>query len=562
MKYDLLNDDLLLNPRRSEDSRVVLSSWIGQEDAYDIVMPSKDAPADVKAQFYALTAERIFFRTKVLGLEDADVAIKHCAEIKNARPFGEGTPQLKELLEDKVNAIMAYVPLASLVSGGTSILARLYCVTGLETEYPLPFEGKGIANGWNFNWFLGGVDVNNGHKPSGNSWHLAASVLVFAIKEQRANQDVRRKLATTYIFTGTVEKNRRVGKVDQIPEKALLAKMPEYEELIWIVPKGNFQEVKHLRAKAVGNLDDAYEYLLGWGPETAILLSCVNKGTQRKSLKAIYASLKSGGDANAPDENGRNTRQKIMSNIQRKIVNMIKSARDGDARFKDKSEVDLQNIVRNELAPEWDAEKASSYYGNDPLLFFLAAKEGDLKFIKHLKAKMNIDAVDRDGETALDFAYEVGDKDVIELLRRAGAKYRGIYAPGSKRMRAFYRDPETEYALDDGAFIRDALKAGLDPLASVNFGSTENGGAIMRERIVWDNEADDSDPWNKKPITKISYSHSTLLKEAVYIKNLPLVKACLESIQRAGSDLPSEYGDMARRYSSPLIIKAIENFLK
>ena len=547
--YDLYNDDLLRNPRAVETSATVLAAWTREEDAYDSIFPPRNAPPESMRQFANITAERVFFRRKILGFYDAEADFIGTRIVRNARPFGAEGPTLAELLATGVTAVMTYVPLASMQGNGESVLARLYCVDGLRRRYPLPFYCPDDANRREYNLFLPGMDYGN--RPCGTSWQLAAAVLEFAIRERHATVNIRKKLAGEYVFTGAVGTDSHVTAVTRVSEKTALGRqMPR--RLTWILPKVNRPEAGDVKSKGVATLDDAYEHVLGLGPETETLLELVRGGTNVESLRAIRIHLRNDADANAVPSDGRNVRQTIMANIQRKIVGLIRT--DG---LKNRPVIEIQNEIRKSLAPEWDAEKASSYYGNDPLLFFLAAKSGDDALIRSLRAKMDIDAVDRDGETALDFAIEAGDREVERRLRLAGARRRGIYALNSKRVRAFLRDPETEFAVDNGRFIMEALDFGLDPLAETDFGTDENGKSVERERKMWDNIKAAADPWEGSPMSDYSYSKTSVLKEAILMKKRVLVEKCLELLKRTPHAVPEEYIKLAKQYSSPLVIKAL-----
>lgn len=553
-EYDLYNDDLLFNPRQAESSSIVLTNWIKDEDSYAPVFPPLDEKMQVAArQFYSITAERIFFRRKILGLYDAEDDFIGKRLVRNAQPFGESGPTLSALLDASVNVAMTYVPLAPMQSSGESVLARLYCVFGLDGQYAFPFACEDVNRSIGLNWFLSGLDCQV--KPSGKSWQLASEVLAYAVRELHARTDIRRRLATKYAFTGGVDRGSKVVAVEKIAEKTCLGLVQEYGKLTWILPRDNYAEAGKVRATSVATLDDAYKLVVDIDPETENLLSLVKNGVKSGELRNIYSHLRNGADANAVQPDGRNARQMIMASIQRKIVGLI---RRND--LKGKNIIEIQNEIRKTLAPEWDAEKASSYYGNDPLLFFLAARSGDDMLIQALRAKMDINAVDRDGETALDFAIEAGDKEVEKRLRRAGATHRGIYALNSKRVRAFLRDPEAEFAADGGKFIMTALDSGLDSIAETNFGVDENGEQVKRKRELWDNDKAKEDPWNRTPMSEYEYGYTSVLKEAILIKKRILVEKCLEVLKKASRAVPEEYVKLASQYSSPLIIKDIREY--
>ena len=558
-KYDLLNDDLVHNPRSTESSARVIAWWTLPEDAYLPALPPERHPQ--KAQFASLTAERIFFREKILENETVAPELRKSRLVLSAPVFGEGTPPLRELLKPGVSAAMAYFPVASMTANGNSALARLYCVKGLGEKSSSSLPMSGVEGAEAFNWFLGGVE----ERVHGESLQLAAAVLVRAFRDFHAPSEIRRRIVKKFVFTGIVRHRGAVERIDRMREKATLAKIPEYETLEWVVPNDNVAEAGRIKKRGFVSIEDVCAYVFRRGEPTETLVSLVKDGTGVRSLKSIYKCLRDRADANAPIDDGRNVRQMIMSNIQRKIVGLIRQ--DG---LKDKPVIEIQNAVREALAPEWDAEKASSYYGNDPLLFFLAARNGDDVLRRSLRASMDIDAVDRDGETALDFALETGDKDVAERLRRFGAKRRGIYSHTSKRMRAFFRDPEGEWQKDGGKFVMTALDRGLDPLAEISFGTDETGKDVERVRKLWDNTAADPDPWNsdREPWVCFSYTRTSVLKEAIFTRNRSLVEKSLRILKGLGKEIPSEYVSLACKYSSSMIAKSLRehgkgrNFLR
>lgn len=548
-KYDLLNDDLAYNPRSTESSVRVLAWWTSPEDAYSPILPKKGKGRQQAEQFASLTAERIFFREKVLEDAPVDSELRNSRLVLSARPFGDGTPCLRELLKPGVSAAMAYFPVVPL-GGGTSELARLYCVKGLEGNSQSSFSVTGVEGAEGLKWFLGGIE-----DVCGDSLQLAMAVLVRAFRDFNASSEIRCRLAKKFIFTGIIGQKGIVERIDRMREKATLAKIPEFETLEWIVPNGNAADARMIKhKKTFACIEDVCAYVFKHGEPTETLVKLVKDGTTAKSLTSIYKCLRDRADANAPLADGRNARQMIMSNIQRKIVGLIRQ--DG---LKDKPVIEIQNAVREALASEWDAEKASSYYGNDPLLFFLAARNGDDGLLKSLRASMDIDAVDRDGETALDFALETGDKDVAERLRKFGAKRRGIYLHTSKRMRAYFRNPESEEQIK---FVMSALDKGLDPLAEISFGTDETGKDVERVRQLWDNMAADPDPWDsdKDPIVTYTYTRTSVLKEAILIRNRPLVEKCLKILEKNNREIPSEYVSIACEHASSMIAKALREY--
>lgn len=558
--------------RETESTDMVLASWMQREAPYEHEVISSRADKRAAKAYFSITAERIFFRKQILS--DCNVPAEFLRDARQMKtcPFGAGTASLQELLQEDVRAAMTYVPLIPEIGGARRkpIMARLYCVSGLRSEQAHPFIERGPVGAENFSWFLAGVDTQE--RTSGRSWFLAASTLMKCM--ERGNlKEVRRKLASKFVFSGDVEKAGVVGKVI-LDGKLSLAAVPEYEKLTWIVPHIQKDDVSGIKSLAVRSVDRAYERVLnGMDRATRSLFDHVKDGTPADRLTNIYRLLQDNADANIPNEDGWCVRQIIMSNIMRKIVELIRQP--GLAQ---KPTLDIQNAIMVMLGPEWDAEKASAYYGNDPLLFFLAARAKNRRVMQFLKATMNINGVDRDGETALDFALDVGDSEAADFLREFGADKRGKYGINSKHVRAFLRDPVGEPERDRD-FFREAFAHGLDPFSQVTFGrERDEEGHLRNVKIVrrcWDNlmelEQVAPDPWNSEPWVEIFYEHTSVFMESILKGNWAIVKMCLGSVNSplkpisvrvadTGRHITS-YIELAERFSSPLVVRAMRDYL-
>lgn len=555
--------------RDTERTEMVLVSWLQRIAPYAYErMPLRKNDRAINA-YFAITAERVFFRKQVYADCDVPVEFLKDRRLLATSPFGVGSPTLADLLRDNVRAAMAYVPLAPAEGGGNRqpILARLYCVSGLRHQQSHSFVEKGPAGSDRYSWFLSGVDT--AEKTLGQSWYLAASLLMRCL-DSGAPADIRKKLARDFIVTGSVDGSGRVDRVF-LDAKLALADVPEFERLTWIVPAQQKDEVVGIRATPVATDAMAYERVLnGMDRATRNLFDLVNGGTPAANVSSIYSLLQDGADANLINEKGWCIRQIIMSNITRKIVNLIRMP-----HLAEKPTIEIQNEIRRQLAPEWDAEKASSYYGNDPLLFFLAARSKNHAMMQILKATMNINGVDRDGETALDFAIEAKDRETESFLREHGAEKRGKYDIHSKHMRAFLRDPEGELERDR-KFISEALNHRLDPFRLTSVGRELDGSPIVVARMCWDNlaelESAEPDPWNEKPLVEISYTQTSVFLEAILKRNWGIVQLCLDSavkplpeieIRIAGTQRKlTTYIEVARRFSMPVIVRAIMDYMK
>lgn len=551
---------------------MVLASWLQRTAPYEYERIPASAPSRVARAFFAITAERVFFRSQILVECDEPKRFLSDRQLLRSSPFGDGSVSLEQLLREDVKAAVTYLPLAPEEGGGnrSAVLARLYCVSGLKKKYDSPFEAEGPSGAWKYNWFVSGVDTDE--KICGRSWYLAAMMLMKCI-ESGNPQAVRGKLARDFIFTGDVDDSGSVERVF-LEGKMPLAEVPEFEKLTWVVSAKQKDEVSRIRATTVRSVDKAYQRVLdGMDRATRSLFALVKDGTPANKLPTIYALLQENADANLLNEEGWCVRQMIMSNITRKIVELIRTP-----GLANKPTIDIQNAIRAKLSPEWDVEKASSYFGNDPQLFFLAARLKNRKVMRLLKATMNINGVDRDGETALDFAVDAGDKDTEDFLREFGADKLGRYDINSKRVRAFLRDPIGEME-KDRQFFEKALQNRLDPFKVTTFGKESDGRGgsrpVLAVRRCWDNlaelESAAPDPWNSEPWVDVAYEETSVFLEAVLKCNWALAQMCLDSSE---DPLPSisvkivetgkyimSYLDLAKRFSSPVVVRAISDHM-
>ena len=259
-----------------------------------------------------------------------------------------------------------------------------------------------------------------------------------------------------------------------------------------------------------------------------------------------------------------------MLNIQDKIVDIVK--RHAPA-------VDVQLLIKEiqtDLEPEWQAGKMCSYYGNRPLMFFLLAHLGQEKALVELARKFDVGAADRDGETALDFADEMGDKAIIRRLEKyAGAskeKSSRVYSLTSKKMRMLLYDIHGNF---NKKFIVKALERGVNPMALTDFTVFSKGVVSPCRRKVWDNlagrgTAPDYDPFeDETSIVEISYEQTSLLQEAIIQKHRGLVELILMARKKpvvpicvlVGKSKITDYVNLAQRFSAPGIYARVKKAL-
>lgn len=580
----LYADDLKWAPRKCEATRVVVASWFRHEDRFEPEFPKRVEGEDAYESYWNLTAERCLLR----GVISQPVSSKllESKELQVARPFGPRTPTYSELAKHVGKIAMMCIPLVVEDDPVGAVMARLYCVKGIKgKEYPPPFKDGKKAAYKGYAWFLvSGKNV----APKGESWELAAHLLMRAIEEGKPCD--RRRLARQFIATGAVG-NEHLHKVG-FGNKAKLADRPEFRGFTWIVPNKNASDVKALSAITVDTVTEAWNQVsVGLSLETRELIGKVRNGADKEDLNDIRELILSGADPNAVDERGRNARQYLMLNIHDKIIKVVKDVvkdvlrssvpnmTEDLAKAIAEKEIDVQALIKkifDELEPEWQAGKMCSYYGNRPLMFFQLAHLGQELALKELAKKYDVGAADRDGETALDFANEMGDKAVINrLVKFAGAskeKSSRVYSLTSKKMRMILHDIRNHY---NQAFIGKAFERGVDPTALTEFTVFCKGEALPCRRKVWDNFAGrgDSpgyDPFDdEKSMVEISYEQTSLLQEAIIQKHKAMVELIFLIKRKpsapicviVGKSKITDYVTLAHRFSTPGIYARVKSVL-
>ena len=560
----LYADDLRWSPRQFEATRVVVASWFRHDDKFEVEHPKRSDGEDAYEAYWNITAERCLLRDVIS--QPVSPKLRKSKELSEAHPFGKDAPTYAELTKSRVKIAMMCIPLTVDNDPVGAVMARLYCVKGLHGNgYPPPFKDGGSASFKNYSWFL-----LSGKKatPTGESWQLAAHLLMRAIEEGKPND--RKRLARQFIATGAVgsEHLHRIG----FGNKGRLAERPEFKDFTWIVPKQNAVDVGKFSAITVDTVSEAWRQVsIGLSLETRELIGKVRNGVDKEELNDIRDLIVSGADPNAVDERGRNARQYLMMNIRDKIVGIVKHHA---------PEVDVQALIKEiyqNLEPEWLAGKMCSYYGNRPLMFFQLAHLGQEIALKELAKKYDVGSSDRDGETALDFANEMGDKKILERLEKwAGAtlkKSSKVYSLTSKKMRMILHDIWGNY---NAEFLTKAFERGVDPTAMTDFTVFSGGEMSPCRRKVWDNfagrrDSPDYDPFDdEKSMVEIAYQQTSLLQEAIIQKHKAMVETILEQKKNisgticveVGKSKITDYVTLARRFSSPGIYARLKTVLK
>lgn len=449
----LFKDDLRDDFRLSERSAKVVRYWGSPQEAYEHESGSaKECDAYLK-----LTAERVMFRVKVLGLPEPDAFLTD-RELLDASFIDGRTPKLSELLDPNVRIAMAYVPLTPVGNVGNPVLARLYCAKGLQGRYfPSHLLEDGLLPGMEgFSWFFAGLpDEKFDRKIDGRSWLLAASLLMFAL--QKGDATVVRNLAMKFIVTGDVTGNK-VGEVQMYRKYELANGI--FRKLKWIVPNQNAAEVHMLNADIPETLAEAQKLIVtDRNHATDSLLAAVAAETLNSRI--IASQLAIGADVSVCDP----VRHENMTQIlRRRLVERVVDAISEEGT--------VASRVEKILDEYFDATRILSYYADLPQIFFTLARRRDDAAIESMLMRYGADAInttDVKGETALDFAIK-HDPASASVLRQHGAKP-GIYQVCSDYMREMLRAGANGFSAEIAEYFLSAAKSGnLDLNALVDFG--------------------------------------------------------------------------------------------
>ena len=531
-------------PRVSEDSSIVASVWGATADSYLPEIPDVE-PENVQCResYFNITAERLLFRKKLLGLpvDENLVADEH---ISTAHPFGEANPTFGELAEPSVRLAAAFVPLTPDENNVTlrPVMARLYCIAGLPGRYALPLtEGLTEAGIQNYNWFVAGVkdDVLE-MGISGRSWLLAANLLMRIV--EKSDMATARNLIKNFIVTGNVEE----GTISHVTigRKPELANIKEFRNLKWIIPMENANEVTVVpprRIEKPATLDEAYQLI-----ET--MQNTLTRGLNEIANRPIR------GAEGLPDKNS-------LSDMLAKGADPC-VAIDGQSpwgRYRENLYASADNAPMDTLTLE-DASRVDrifSYYGSIPQFFFMLAHSGQSELLKNLKAVgFDINAIDYEGETALDFAETMNDSHAKDLLVKCGATKRGRFLPGSSMFARALNSlcTGTDWGKQKAEqWFCEALENGLDPNETfITFpveGETRRGRFYRFEFSDNDSiilpEDDTSFPLSDRLTYDFIYAfyETTMLLEALYAGSSVIVEKCLSKGIRPDVVIRVKYGN-------------------
>lgn len=459
------------NIKTTEDSRVVVSKWCLPKDPYLPTIPPASAETErERAAYFAITAERILWRKKILGIT-VDAALAGNPDILNSRPFGDNTPTLKELIAQNVAIAAALVPLTPSRGGEAEVqpvLARLYCVKGLAWHHSPPFaDGKDTSGISTHSWFLAGVkDLDNVAMIDGRSWLLAAHLLMRIVAKE--DKPARENLTRNFIVTGDVEE----GQIIQVEmgRKLELAKRPAFRNLKWIMPTGNansaeLENTMKNRIEKPATLEEAYELIKSMRNRATRSFFRFLKESNLEGMKEQFAI---GADIYADDAETKKGALQLVAEKIAKEEKSLQGENSAEGRGTISKKIDALNGIRSWLY-------LNGFAIANAKTIYAMAKNGMDKILEGFLLDVPIDARDEEGLTAVDWALIEKEWDLARQLHEHGGHCdvnSGNKALGKAIASASGNNAEAR------TLVLNALKVGFDPDSRDLFSSAIRKGDV------------------------------------------------------------------------------------
>lgn len=442
--------------RSTEDSLVVARYWLDAACKFEV------ETADIPEGCSDIVAERILFRG-IVGIPDMEAA-----GFGKARPFGIGGPMLRELLDNNVKTAVAFIPLIR-EDDHEAMLARLYCVSGLNQNVACRLEGSDDPALTGCNWFLAGVPDN---VVRGRSWMLAARILEHVLKS--SDKGVKANLISQFIVTGDV-RNDTICPVE-IGCKVKLSENEEYKNFKWVVAMGNKTEMEKsgMSARMIespSSLDEALKLI-----ETM----------QSKATRSFFRFAKAGNLEGMKEQHDIgadifSVDIKTGSSVMMLVKNAIQSF------DKEEKKIGQFRKIRSWLQAE----------GADPMMmFYVLAKFGLDDVLRQCIARWPIEARDEDGYNAAEFALTNGNFELAKKLSSYGCRCGASFIDESlqaaiescfSRVLRFAKKKEDESVIrQNRECVRTALQIGLSPdlvVASHSYKTSIFGLALYRRDL-------------------------------------------------------------------------------
>ena len=496
-------DDYVVNPRETEWSEKVVRLWYDERVRY--------ADEDIAdSQCMGIVAERLIVR-RLLGLEALDMT--YLPKAAHAKPFGQESPILAELLMPGVFIAMAFIPFSPPGQQGRPIMARLYCVSGLPNRYSIALDGNEETALQGFSWFLAGVPgtvLENGVR--GRSWLLAANLLARIV----ANQDEKtaRNLASHYIVTGDVSGNT-ICPVEML-RKPELSK--QFNNFKWIIPKENYMDIPKRKIEKPETLEDAYQLIESM---RSTATRSFFRFLRECNLAGVKEQYRIGADIFAREEKTGLTCLEVVADMKAQLYAAKQSKKTVEVVKIDPEE--FKTNIRNRIDTLDDLNQWLRLQGADSsMMFYLMALNGDEDGVVRCCEYTPINSCNEKGNTAVDLALIGGDFEAAKLLHRHG----GYPNPRLGANRALanaidqFSDPTYGSTAQQNKLISNAIDVGFSPDTFINMDQWEK-----------------TEPW--------CYNYGcTLYAVAVSHANYEILHACLRNGADANKKLEWTHSEL------------------
>lgn len=390
-------DDFKENPRDSEFSEKVVSSWLNKHRRY--VVEDIDDPRCLR-----LVAERLLVR-RVLGMEKLDAG--YVKRVEDVKVFGADGPSFRELSGSEVFVAMAFFPVTppDHDKKGVPHLARLYCASGLADCHKLKLEGMDESALKGYSWFLEGIPANERDLGiHGRSWLLAAHLLARIVAKRDAK--TARNLMKNFIVTGDVQ-NGVIHPVE-LGRKSELAEKKPFRNFIWIIPKENNMDIAKRKMERPTTLEEAFSLIESMH---SVATKSFFRFLREGNLDGMKEQFQNGADLYATEEK---TGLMPIEIAAEKLEAALRAYPQGEE--KDYSSKNYRTVEKHRAALRW----LQRNHADCTTMYYVLAHSGLNEALALFLETYPINARNADGATAMDMALIAKDFDAAEILKKHG----------------------------------------------------------------------------------------------------------------------------------------------
>lgn len=412
-------DDFKENPRDSEFSEKVVSSWLNKRRRYAV--EDIDDPRCLR-----LVAERLLVR-RVLGMEKLDAG--YVKRVEDVKVFGADGPSFRELSGSEVFVAMAFFPVTppDHDKKGVPHLARLYCASGLADCHKLKLEGMDESALKGYSWFLEGIPANERDLGiHGRSWLLAAHLLARIVAKRDAK--TARNLMKNFIVTGDVQ-NGVIHPVE-LGRKSELAEKKPFRNFIWIIPKENNMDIAKRKMERPATLEEAFSLIESMH---SVATKSFFRFLREGNLDGMKEQFQNGADLYATEEKTGLMPIEVAAEELEAALRAYPQEGKKDYSSKNYSSKNYRTVEKHRTALRW----LQRNHADCTTMYYVLAHSGLNEVLALFLETYPINARNADGATAMDMALIAKDFDAAEILKKHG----GTCSP------LFRGYPELELAL-------------------------------------------------------------------------------------------------------------------